>query len=68
MIVTGERTGKLAEMLAKVSEYYQDLHANIVNRMKVIIEPVLIILLTGIVGVIILAVIVPMFGIYSSIG
>ena len=68
MIVTGERTGKLAEMLAKVSEYYQDLHANIVNRMKVIIEPVLIIMLTGIVGVIILAVIVPMFGIYSAIG
>ena len=68
MIVTGERTGKLAEMLEKVSEYYQDLHANIVNRMKVIIEPVLIIMLTGIVGVIILAVIVPMFGIYSSIG
>jgi len=68
MIVTGERTGKLAEMLAKVADYYQDLHANIVNRMKVIIEPVLIILLTGIVGVIILAVIVPMFGIYSSIG
>lgn len=68
MIVTGERTGKLAEMLSKVSEYYQDLHANIVNRMKVIIEPVLIIMLTGIVGVIILAVIVPMFGIYSSLG
>ena len=68
MIVTGERTGKLAEMLAKVSEYYQDLHANIVNRMKVVIEPLLIIMLTGIVGVIILAVIIPMFGIYSSIG
>ncbi len=68
MIVTGERTGKLAEMLQKVSEYYQDLHSNIVNRMKVIIEPVLIILLTGVVGVIILAVIVPMFGIYSSLG
>ena len=67
MIVTGERTGKLPEMLAKVSEYYQDLHANIVSRMKVVIEPVLIVLLTGIVGLIILAVIVPMFGIYSSI-
>lgn len=68
MIVTGERTGKLAEMLAKVSEYYQELHSNIVSKMKVIIEPVLIIMLTGIVGVIILAVIVPMFSIYSSIG
>ena len=67
MIVTGERTGKLAEMLQKVSEYYQDLHANIVNRMKVIIEPVLIIVLTGIVGLIILAVIVPMFGVYGAL-
>lgn len=67
MIVTGERTGQLPEMLAKVSEYYQELHSNIVSRMKVIIEPVLIIMLTGIVGLIILAVIVPMFGIYSSI-
>ena len=68
MIVTGERTGKLAEMLSKVSDYYQELHATIVSRMKVIIEPLLIILLTGVVGVIILAVIVPMFSIYSSIG
>ena len=68
MIVTGERTGKLAEMLEKVSEYYQGLHENIVSRMKVIIEPLLIIMLTGIVGVIILAVIVPMFSIYSAIG
>lgn len=67
MIVTGERTGKLPEMLAKVAEYYQDLHANIVSRMKVIIEPVLIVMLTGIVGLVILAVIVPMFGIYASI-
>ena len=40
----------------------------IVSRMKVIIEPLLIIMLTGIVGVIILAVIVPMFSIYSAIG
>ena len=46
MIVTGERTGKLAEMLEKVSEYYQGLHENIVSRMKVIIEPLLIIMLT----------------------
>ena len=68
MIVTGERTGKLAEMLSKVSEYYQELHSNIVSKMKVLIEPLLIIALTGIVGVIILAVIVPMFSIYSSIG
>lgn len=68
MIVTGERTGKLADMLGKVADYYQELHANIVSKMKVIIEPLLIIMLTGIVGLIILAVIVPMFSIYSSIG
>jgi len=68
MIVTGERTGQLAEMLEKVSEFYQEMHATTVTRLKTFIEPVLIILLTAIVALIILAVIVPMFALYNSVG
>lgn len=67
MIVTGERTGQLAEMMAKVSSYYQDLHANAVTRIKSFLEPVLIISLTVVVGFIVLAVVIPMFNMYSSI-
>ncbi len=67
MIVTGERTGQLPEMMHKVSLYYQDLHKNAVARIKTFIEPVMIILLTGMVGVIVLAIVIPMFDMYSAI-
>src|SRR5574344_2000106 len=68
MIVTGERTGQLAEMMQKVSDYYQELHANAVGRLKTFLEPVLIIFLTGVVGVIVLSIVIPMFSMYSAIG
>lgn len=67
MIVTGEKTGQLPEMMKKVANYYQDLHRNAITRIKTFIEPVLILLLTGMVGVIVLAIVVPMFNMYSSI-
>ena len=67
MIVTGERTGQLPEMMKKISLYYQDLHKNSVARIKTFIEPALIILLTAMVGVIVLAIVVPMFSMYSQI-
>lgn len=67
MIVTGESTGELAEMMQRVSEYYQEMHRNIVNNLKSFIEPIMIVSLALIVGIIILAVIVPMFGMYDNI-
>ncbi len=67
MIVTGESTGELAQMLQNVSDYYQDMHRNSVNSIKTLIEPVLIVFLAAIVGVVILAVILPMFDLYNSI-
>lgn len=67
MIVTGEKTGQLAEMMAKVSSYYQSLHKNTVSRIKSLVEPILIIFLTFSVGLILLAVIVPMFNMYQQV-
>lgn len=67
MIVTGESTGRLADMMQKVSEYYQELHRGIVNNLKAFIEPIMISFLAVVVGGIIIAVIIPMFGIYNTI-
>ena len=67
MIVTGERTGQLPEMMGKVSAYYQELHQNSVTRIKTFIEPALIIFLTAMVGVIVLSIVLPMFNMYQSI-
>lgn len=67
MIVTGERTGQLAEMMNRVAVYYKTLHKNMVSRVKALMEPFLIIFLTFVVGVILLAVIIPMFGMYQQV-
>ncbi len=67
MIVTGESTGQLADMMKKVSDYYAEMHRNLVNNLKSFIEPVLIVFLALIVGIIILAVIIPMFGLMSAL-
>ncbi len=67
MIVTGESTGELDNMMEKVSSYYQGLHKNIVNNLKSFIEPVLISLLAFVVGGIIIAVVIPMFGMYENV-
>lgn len=67
MVVTGEKTGQLPEMMERVGSYYQELHRNEVTRIKTFLEPILIIFLTVIVGVIVLAIVIPMFNMYSAI-
>ena len=67
MMVTGESTGQLSEMMEKVSDYYSEQHKLIVNTLKTLIEPILIIVLSVVVGFIIIAVIVPLFSLYSEL-
>ncbi len=67
MILTGERTGELPEMMEKVAIYYGTLQETSVARIKTFIEPILIVFLTATVGAIVLAIIIPMFNLYSSL-
>ena len=67
MIVTGESTGELAEMMGKVSLYYQEEHKNVINSLKSLIEPIMILFLAVVVGGVVLAVIIPMFSLYGQI-
>lgn len=67
MILTGESTGELASMLDKVADFYQKQQRNSINMIKTFIEPILIALLAVMVGLIILSIIIPMFGIYQNI-
>jgi len=68
MILTGERTGQLGTMMDKVANYYQEQHKNAVGQIKAFIEPVMIIILAAIVGVVLLSVVLPMFDMYENIG
>ena len=67
MIVTGESTGELAEMMQKVAEYYQNEHKSMIDNIKALIEPIMIIFLAVVVGGVVLAVVLPMFGLYEQI-
>lgn len=67
MLITGEKTGRLGPMMERVSAYYQEQHRTIINSMKSLIEPVLIISLAVVVGGILLSVILPMYSMYDAL-
>ena len=67
MLVTGETTGQLGTMMEKVSNHFQNLHKNMIDQMKSLIEPILICFLAVVVGVILISIIQPMFSIYGQI-
>ena len=67
MIVTGEATGQLGQMMEKVAGHFQMLHKNVIDQMKSLVEPLLICFLAVVVGIILLSIIQPMFSIYSQI-
>lgn len=68
MISIGEETGSLDEMLAKVAEFYEKEVETATDRLKSLIEPIMIVILASIVGTIVISIIVPMFEIYKTIG
>ena len=67
MLVTGETTGQLGTMMEKVADHFQNLHKGVIDQMKSLVEPVLICFLAVVVGVILISIIQPMFGIYQSV-
>lgn len=67
MIVTGEKTGQLGAMMEKVAKHFQSLHKNIIDQMKSLVEPLLIVFLAVVVGIILLSIIQPMFAIYDTV-
>lgn len=67
MIQTGEQTGELPNMLEKVAKFYQQQQKGMVKSLQSFIEPFMIAFLAIVVGGIIVAIIVPMFGLYSEL-
>ena len=67
MLVTGEKTGRLSGMMENVANYYEEEQKNLVQRLKSFIEPVMIVLLAVIVGIVLLSIFLPMFKMYEGI-
>jgi type IV pilus assembly protein PilC len=67
MVGVGEETGALDSMLDKVAEFYEDQVEASVKALTSILEPVMIIVIGGIVGFIVISMYMPLFTVYNSI-
>jgi len=67
MVSVGEETGALDAMLAKVADFYEDQVEASVKALTSILEPIMIILIGGIVGFIVISMYLPLFEVYNHI-
>ena len=67
MVSVGEETGALETMLSKVADFYEDQVAAAIKALTSILEPVMIVIVGGIVGFIVIAMYMPMFKVYDQI-
>ena len=67
MISIGESTGSLDTMLEKIAVFYEKEVDAATDRLKSLIEPLMIVVLAVIVGTIVTAIMVPMFDIFNHI-
>jgi type IV pilus assembly protein PilC len=61
LIQTGEETGEINKLLEKVSEFYSKQVDATIGRLTSLIEPLLIILIGGVIGIILIAIYLPVF-------
>jgi len=67
MLLVGEETGKVAEMLRQIAEFYEMDVAEKTKDLSTIIEPVLMLLIGAVVGVFAVSMIAPIYSLSSAI-
>jgi type IV pilus assembly protein PilC len=67
MIGVGEETGALEQMLSKIADFYEDEVAAGLKALTSILEPLMIVVVGGMVGFIVVSMYMPMFKVYDQI-
>ena len=67
MVEIGEKTGSLEEMLARLSLIFEKEVDENSKRIKTVLEPLVMVVIAGIVGFIVAAIMLPMFSMYTTI-
>ena len=68
MVRVGEETGALDKMLDKIADFYEDEVDTAVSGLIAAMEPIMIVFLGGTVGIIVVAMYLPMFKLISTLG
>ena len=61
LIQTGEETGEINRLLEKVAEFYSKQVDATIGRLTALIEPLLIIMIGGVIGIILISIYLPVF-------
>ncbi len=61
MVRTGEETGEMDTMLDKVAEFYEDEVDNTIAGISALVEPIMVVILGGLIGVVVVAMYLPIF-------
>jgi type IV pilus assembly protein PilC len=67
MIAIGEETGALDVMLHKIADFYEDEVDTAVKSLTSIIEPIMMIFIGGIVGLVVVAMYLPIFNLFKLV-
>ncbi|HEX7528203.1 MAG TPA: type II secretion system F family protein, partial [Thermoanaerobaculia bacterium] len=67
MIKVGEATGALEEMLTNTSDFYDEAIESQLQRIVTLIEPIILVVMGGVVATLLLSIYLPMFTILSNI-
>ena len=67
MVSAGERTGNLDTMLDKIADFFEEEVDAAVNALTSVMEPIMLIVIGGMVGVIVIALYLPIFKLASTI-
>lgn len=68
MVAVGEETGRLDAMLEKVAQFYEREVNAAVGRLSAMLEPVLLVIMGAAVGMVIIAILLPMLSVISGTG
>ncbi len=67
MIAVGENTGELDEMLTRTAGFFDEEVEDAIGKLTAAIQPIMIIILAGVIGVIILSIMLPMLSMMNAI-
>lgn len=68
MVKTGEETGKLDEVMGKLSEYFESESEHSLKNITTLIEPIILIILGVGVGFLVISVIMPIYQLTTNVG
>ena len=68
LMAVGERTGNMEEMFTAIANYYEEEFDNVVAALSSIIEPLMIVLIGGIIGMLMIALYMPIFSMGDAVG